>query len=183
MNWGSTQLRKVSIYFQRIKAPPGTTQPHSLIQVTPLNTPGVSWLHSHLSSNMLQPRNAAQSKINTGCMLQRWPTLVTAGLCVKTLTCPVELQEEGLWEDTRRCNSSLKVLREAGTRLQMQSGPRVTQGQQYKQLWLAYFLLPGTWVSHNCQQHNTPILCDNLKQLKWDFVVQEPQNSQLNVIF
>lgn len=65
---------------------------------------------------------------------------------------------------------SLKVLQEAGTRLRMQSGPRVTQGHQYNQLWLAHFTSPGIWISHNSQEHNAPVLCDKLKQFKWDFV-------------
>lgn len=50
----------------------------------------------HISSNMLQPRNIVQSKINIGCMLQRWPTLVTTEFCVRTLTRPVEQREESL---------------------------------------------------------------------------------------
>jgi len=44
----------------------------------------------------------------------------------------------------------------------MQSGPRVTQGHQYKQLWLAHFLLPGIWISHKSQQHNAPVLRDKV---------------------
>lgn len=97
-------LQSKRLYCPWARGGPGTAQPHSLIQVVPLSTPGVSWLHSHLSSNMLQPRNIVQSKINIVCILQRWPTLVTTEFCVKTLTRPVELREEGLWEEMHSCD-------------------------------------------------------------------------------
>lgn len=126
-----------------------------------------SWLHSHLCSNSCDPGALpkamdAQAEVAT---LSNY-----TGLCENSaLHCGAQgrlvRRHEQVWG-----HRSPKVLQEAGTRLRMQSGPRAAQGHQYNQLWLAHFTLPGIWISHNPQQHNTPVLCDKLKQFKWDFI-------------
>lgn len=112
------QLKRLHSLWTR--GAPGTTQPQSLIQLAPLCSPG---LHSHLSSSILASQNAQSN----GCTSEVATLSNHTGLSENSPLCGAQgrfvRRYEQVWG-----HRSLKVLEEAGTRLQMQSRPQGNPG-------------------------------------------------------